>query len=129
MGTNNQPFKVVFDTGSSNLWIPARNYTEVKKKNKYNPVGDSGYIANGTNFAIMYGSGPVSGVMSGTAMSVGGLKVRGQSFAEVTTTKGLGAAFRIAPWDGILGMAYASISVDGITPVFQNMVAQGAVSP
>jgi hypothetical protein len=57
-------------------------------------------------------------------VTVGGIDVQHQTFAEVTTTKGLGAAFSIAPWDGLLGMAYSSISVDGVTPVFQNMVAQ-----
>jgi hypothetical protein len=61
-------------------------------------------------------------------VTVGGIDVQHQTFAEVTTTKGLGAAFSIAPWDGLLGMAYSSISVDGVTPVFQNMVAQKLVN-
>ena len=127
MGSDNQKFKVVFDTGSSNLWVPARNYTADPLKHKYKPTGDSAYHANGSVFNIRYGSGPVAGFLSETDVTVGGIKVHGQTFAEITTTKGLGAAFSVAPWDGLLGMAYASISVDGITPVFQNMVAQGAV--
>ena len=98
MGSNDQPFKVVFDTGSSNLWVPAHNYTADPLKHKYKPSGDSAYRANGSVFNIRYGSGPVAGFLSETDVTVGGIKVRGQTFAEITTTKGLGAAFSVAPW-------------------------------
>ena len=77
---------------------------------------------------LWYGSGPVSGFFSETDVTVGGLTVKGQTFAEITNTKGLGLAFAAAPWDGIMGMAYTSISVDGVTPVFQNLVQQKAVA-
>ena len=51
--------------------------------------------------------------------------VQNQQFAEATEEPGL--AFVTAKFDGILGMAWSSISVNGLPTVFDNLVDQNMV--
>lgn len=127
MGTPPQKFQVIFDTGSSNLWVPASNCTNCGSKPEYDSSKSSTYEKNGTVFKIQYGSGPVSGFLSEDDISVGGLPVKGQTFAAITDVSGLGKAYSAGKFDGILGLGFRSISVDNIPVVFGNLVKQKAV--
>jgi predicted aspartyl protease len=123
-----QSFNVIFDTGSSNLWVPSAKCSGCGSHPKYDSSKSSTYKANGTEFKIMYGSGPVSGFFSEDNVQVGDISVTGQTFAEVTDVSGLGLAYSVGKFDGILGLGFRSISVNNVATVFDNIIAQGLVT-
>jgi cathepsin D len=127
IGTPGQVIQVVFDTGSSNLWVPSSKCPDssCKSHNMYYETKSSTYEANGTAFQIAYGSGNVSGIFSTDTVSVAGMSVKKQSFGEVTHESG--TTFSAAKFDGICGLGFDSISVAHETPLWYNLVAQGLV--
>lgn len=127
IGTPPQDFKVVFDTGSSNLWVPSIKCTQISCKlhRRYDSDKSSTYKANGTTFEIEYGSGNISGYVSNDVVGLSDLTVTGQDFAEVVKESGM--AFTFGKFDGILGLGFDTISVGHATPVWYNLMKQGLV--
>jgi hypothetical protein len=96
IGSPPQSFKVLFDAGSSNLWIPKVSCTHCGnplfgKKNKYDHDFSTTYTTNGTNFEIMYGSGSVSGYFSVDDLTLADdIIIESQCIAKVQGILGLG---------------------------------------
>ncbi|KIY49248.1 Asp-domain-containing protein [Fistulina hepatica ATCC 64428] len=127
LGSPAQSFKVILDTGSSNLWVPSSSCTSIAcfLHAKYDSSASSTYKENGTDFSIQYGSGSMEGFVSSDTLQIGDLSIPKQDFAEATKEPGL--AFAFGKFDGILGLAYDTISVNHITPPFYSMVNKGLI--
>lgn len=122
LGTPPQEFKVVLDTGSSNLWVPSSKCTSIAcfLHAKYDSSTSSTYKENGTSFEIRYGSGSLSGFVSSDNLEIAGMEIKDQLFAEATEEPGL--AFAFGRFDGILGLGYDTISVNHIVPPFYELI-------
>ncbi|XP_033467548.1 pepsin A-like [Epinephelus lanceolatus] len=127
IGTPPQSFKVVFDTGSSNLWVPSVYCSSPACNNhdKFNPSLSSTYRQNGASLRIQYGTGSMIGFLGYDTVTVGGFAVQNQIFGLSTSEAPFMQYMRA---DGILGLAYPRLSASGATPVFDNMMKQGLVS-
>lgn len=128
IGTPPQNFTVIFDTGSSNLWVPSSKcyfsiacYFHSYYKSKHS----STYTRNGKSAAIQYGTGSISGFFSQDHVKVGNLVVKDQEFIEATSEPSI--VFLAAKFDGILGLGFQEISVGNAVPVWYNILKQGLV--
>uniref|UniRef100_K7FZL1 pepsin A n=1 Tax=Pelodiscus sinensis TaxID=13735 RepID=K7FZL1_PELSI len=128
IGTPAQDFTVLFDTGSSNLWVPSVYCSSAacSNHNRFNPSASSTYQATNQNVSIQYGTGSMTGILGYDTVQVGGLVDTNQIFGLSETEPG--SFLYYSPFDGILGLAYPSISSSGATPVFDNMMSEGLVS-
>jgi cathepsin D len=112
LGNPPQSFKVVMDTGSSNLWIPdkACNDRGCSNKIKYDASKSSTYVKDGRSFRIAYGTGSCSGVLAKDNFCFGstGLCFDQQIFGQATS---LAAFFANQPIDGICGLAFSKLAV------------------
>lgn len=125
LGSPPQTFKVILDTGSSNLWVPSAECGSLAcfLHAKYDHEASSTYKVNGSEFAIQYGSGSLEGYVSQDLLTIGDLVIPNQDFAEATSEPGL--AFAFGKFDGILGLAYDTISVNKIVPPVYNAIKNG----
>ena len=109
IGSTKQTFTVVFDTGSSNLWVPSQFFGTVTSFsilhtitkqlfprltkegvdedvnfNRYNRNASTTYVPNGNQFSIKYVDGTsLNGFLSQDTIHIGDFRVENQTFAEI----------------------------------------------
>jgi cathepsin D len=133
IGTPPQCFKVCFDTGSSNLWVPGQacKSSACRSHTKFDCSKSSTCQSSTEGFSIQYGSGALNGTIDTDTVCFActgtELCVTGQQFAESTVEPG--ATFTVAKFDGIMGLGYDTIAVDKIPTPFTALLKTGKCSP
>ncbi|KAJ1166652.1 hypothetical protein NDU88_007051 [Pleurodeles waltl] len=128
IGTPPQKFNVIFDTGSSNLWVPSVycSYPACISHPRFEPKNSSTFRSTKEDLFIGYGTGFMIGVLGYDTVWVSDIEDTNQIFGLSTMEPG--STFDNVPFDGILGLAYPSVSSSGAMPVFDNMMKEGLVS-
>lgn len=120
IGTPPQPFTVLFDTGSSNLFVPSVKCTTCLNKHKYDSKASKTYVGLDQPFDM---PGWVNGYIATDDWIVSNVTIKSQVFGEGTTV----GATQNDVYDGLFGLAFQSISADNLVPPFYNMISQGLV--
>ncbi|KAJ8373946.1 hypothetical protein SKAU_G00045260 [Synaphobranchus kaupii] len=122
IGTPPQSFQVLFDTGSSNLWVDSSYCSNqaCTYHTQYNPQRSSTYSSSSHTIYLPYGSGSLYAVLGYDTVEVAGITVPRQVFG--LSTREPSQPFLSAKFDGILGLAYPSMASGQATPVMDNMM-------
>jgi len=137
-GTAQFEARVVFDTGSTNLWVASVLCTENPCSRSvssqwYDPAQSTTqemYLATKTqaengfdgDIDIEFGTGELKGPLHVDTYRVGPLKVKQQPFAMIREMSG--DVFSTFQFEGILGLAFKSLSFGGIQPFFERVIEQ-----
>ncbi|PSN56283.1 Lysosomal aspartic protease [Blattella germanica] len=129
IGTPQQNFRVLFDTGSSNMWVPSQ-FCRLTSKSCWNHNVYRGFQSFSHRiilrpFSIKYGSGSLFGYFTKDTIRIGNLSVKNQIFAAALFEPD--NPFLAVKFDGIVGLGFHNLSVGGIKPIFYNMVEQKLV--
>ena len=119
IGTPEQNFVVVFDTGSSDLWVPSyKGDKNGQLYNAYNSSNSLTYVKDNRPFAIKYVTGSIEGFLSKDTVHIGHVKASAVTFGEATKQPE-GSAFDSRNFDGVFGLGWPSgVSVQGVSPPF-----------
>ncbi|NXC45187.1 PEPC protein, partial [Penelope pileata] len=128
IGTPPQTFLVLFDTGSSNLWVPSMLCWTPACENhaRFNPSASSTYVNNGQTFTLSYGSGSLTVLLGYDTLRLQTITVTNQEFglSQDEPTQ----PFYYAQFDGIMGMGYPSLAVGGTPTALQGMLQQNQLN-
>lgn len=126
MGTPPQLFKVLFDTGSANTWLPSSNCptnnTACQRHNRYKANKSLSHVKVGRNFSLAYGNGNVSGYLSQDTLRLAGVELPEFIFGE--TLSHYQPTFTSSTFDGIVGLGFRQIAWVDSTPFFELLCQQ-----
>ncbi|KZT25209.1 acid protease [Neolentinus lepideus HHB14362 ss-1] len=129
VGTPAKKFTVDFDTGSSDLFLPGPDCSEnCDGHTAYDPSSSSTSSDVGKTFSLQYGDGStVSGEQYTDTVSIAGLTAKKQTLGAAKQYSS-GFSSSNFPADGLMGMAFKSLSEYNANPVFQTLASDGQTS-
>ncbi|XP_032737152.1 chymosin-like [Lontra canadensis] len=128
IGTPPQEFTVVFDTGSSDLWVPSvycKSYA-CQSHHRFDPAKSSTFQNLNEPLSIQYGTGSMQGFLGLDTVTVSNIVDPQQTVG--LSTKEPGNVFTYSEFDGILGLAYPTLASEYSVPVFDNMMQKHLVA-
>ncbi|XP_068832128.1 pregnancy-associated glycoprotein 1-like [Capricornis sumatraensis] len=126
IGTPPQEFQVIFDTGSSDLWVPSMicTSTACSTQVRFRHLQSSTFRSTNKTFSIIYGSGRMKGVVVHDTVWIGDLVSTDQQFSLSMEEYG----FEGIPFEGDLCLNYPNKYLTGAISIFEKLKNQGAIS-
>ncbi|CAM4613336.1 unnamed protein product [Lepidochelys kempii] len=128
IGTPPQNFLVLFDTGSSNLWVPSTYCQSQTCTNhaRFNPSQSPTFPDIGVTYTLDYGFGDLTVVLGYNTVTIQNITIEHQEFGLSQDEPS--SPFYYTYFDGILGMAYPPVTIPGYNTLMQEMLQQGQLT-
>ncbi|KAJ2437684.1 aspartic proteinase precursor, partial [Coemansia sp. RSA 2337] len=124
LGTPPQRFSVVFDTGSSDFWIPSIDCDSVacSAHSRFNHSASGSYVTSHLPFSLNYGTGGLIGQVGSDTVQVGNVSAPGLHVGLATH---MGRFFRTTLFDGVFGLGFPKLSRIQADPPLYTMIQNG----
>lgn len=124
IGSPAQKFTVMFDTGSSDIWVPSSACKTCGTHNKFVSTDSTSFVKIGKSFSIGYEDGArAKGKTARETVEINGLSISKQGLGLVTWSSGFGSDKQ----DGMFGLGYKSIAAMKFPTAIENAYAQGSI--
>ncbi|KAJ2720390.1 aspartic proteinase precursor [Coemansia sp. Benny D115] len=109
LGTPPQTFRVVFDTGSSDFWIPSVDCDSAacEMHSKFNASKSSSFLTSHLPFSLSYGSGGLMGQVGSDTLRVNNVSLPA---VHVGLATHMGKFFHKTHFDGVFGLGFPKLS-------------------
>lgn len=124
-----QPFNMIFDTGTADSWVFSSKYKNLNSRRGYSVEESSTSTLDGRRFYSMYGNEiEVAGhlIVDDITLGYPQVTIRNQTLGVITTMTNEILADEFL-FDGVIGLAFGSLSYRNLDTVFENMVKQNLV--
>ncbi|EJD47023.1 acid protease [Auricularia subglabra TFB-10046 SS5] len=124
IGTPPQPFNVILDTGSSDLWVlsPDCRTRGCLNGPSFDSTASSSFATQNDPLQISYGSGDVAGTIAQDTVAIGDLSVSGQTFGLIDEVD---ADLVGGDIGGLMGLGFQAIAATRSPPLWQNLLEAG----
>jgi len=124
IGTPPQEFTVIFDTGSSNFWLPGHDCVGSGDRKTFKPYASKTFHPSTNEISLQYGKGAAKGRIGKDHAKVAGLDIKNISFARLTTLEGMDPHSR---FDGLIGLAFPDIAAGRVPTFMDHLLDQGLI--
>ena len=121
IGTPPQSFNVLFDTGSSDIWVQGQNCEGCSDLHTYNHAISQSYEPTNHPFQISYGSGTVRGDITRETVTIGNLKFEDVLIGVVNSES---SDFSQFDMDAVCGLGFQGLA-DVTNPSITNYISNG----
>mmetsp|Transcript_11699 Transcript_11699/g.22525 ORF Transcript_11699/g.22525 Transcript_11699/m.22525 type:complete len:437 (-) Transcript_11699:257-1567(-) len=124
IGTPPQKSSVVFDTGSSNLWVTSDECQTYScgMHNRFAHHQSATFTELGEQMDVQFGTGAISGSLGTDVFHLGPVHIPGQVFGRITAETG---QVFLNDFDGIAGLSFSELSATKEKTLFDNLMESG----